>query len=313
MAVTRTHYVLFGTALLLLLLGLAHQHNQVRDSIHNAWNRPSSSEPVPDISEPSFSNTIPPPIPVPAKQQSSPEKKPIVEETTTSPPSKEVASTSNEKLPSFYEIALKYGTDKVTDHQYWFMYDKHFPAIRHQKLKMLEIGLGCDMSYGPGKSYYTWLEYFPNVELYYMEYDAECAAKWSSKTTGATIYAGDQADPVFLQKFIAETGGNFDIIIDDGGHTMHQQQTSLEALWSIVKPGGLYFIEDLQTSFWPSYGGDGTGGKDPKVPTMAKFIHELVDDKLTPDGTRHAMSMEMRSIECQREVCLFTKKEAGTL
>lgn len=25
------------------------------------------------------------------------------------------------------------------------MYDKHFPAIRQQKLKMLEIGLGCDM------------------------------------------------------------------------------------------------------------------------------------------------------------------------
>lgn len=300
MAVTRTHYVLFGTALLLLLFGLAHQHNQVRDSFHNAWNRPSSSAPVPEISESSFSNTIPPPIPVPEKQ-------PIAAA------SKGAASTSDEKLPTFHEIALKYGTDKVTDHQYWFMYDKHFPAIRHQKLKMLEIGLGCDMSYGPGKSYYTWLEYFPNVELYYMEYDAECAAKWSGKTAGATIFAGDQADPVFLQKFIAESGGNFDIIIDDGGHTMHQQQTSLEALWSIVKPGGLYFIEDLQTSFWTPYGGDPTGGKDPNVPTMAKYIHELVDDKLTPDGSRHPMSMEMRSIECQREVCLFTKKEAGTL
>lgn len=22
--------------------------------------------------------------------------------------------------------------------------------------------------YGPGKSYYTWLEYFPNVDLYYI-------------------------------------------------------------------------------------------------------------------------------------------------
>ncbi|KAI4604459.1 hypothetical protein KJ359_000597 [Pestalotiopsis sp. 9143b] len=198
------------------------------------------------------------------------------------------------------------------------MYDKHFPAIRQQKLKMLEIGLGCDMRYGPGKSYYTWLEYFPNVDLYYIEYDAECASKWSSKTAGATIFAGDQADPVFLQKFIDEanggsSAGTFDIVIDDGGHTMHQQQASLEMLWKIVKPGGLYFVEDLQTSFMAGYAGDTTGGKDPNVPTMAKTIYELIDDKLTPDGKRHPMSMEMRSIECQREVCLFTKKEEGTL
>lgn len=66
---------------------------------------------------------------------------------------------------------MKFGTDKVTTHQYWFMYDKHFPAIRERRVKMLEIGLGCDMSYGPGKSYYTWLEYFPDVELYVRIYE----------------------------------------------------------------------------------------------------------------------------------------------
>lgn len=146
-----------------------------------------------------------------------------------------------------------------------------------------------------------------------MEYDATCATKWASETTGATIYAGDQADPVFLQKFMDETGGDFDVIIDDGGHTMGQQRTSLEYLWKIVKPGGIYFVEDLQTSFMRNYGGDSSGGKDPKVPTMMKFIYELIDDKMTPDGKRHPISMEMRGIDCQREVCAFFKKETGTL
>jgi hypothetical protein len=118
---------------------------------------------------------------------------------------------------------------------------------------------------------------------------------------------------VFLQKFIDETGGNFDIVIDDGGHTMNQQRVSLEKLWQIVKPGGYYFIEDLQTSFMAGYGGDTTGGKDPNVHTMSKYIYELIDDKLSPDGKRHPMSIEMRGIECQREICLFIKKERGTL
>lgn len=54
-------------------------------------------------------------------------------------------NSSPDKLPSFLDIAKKYGTDKVTDHQYWFIYDKYLPAIRNKKVKMLEIGLGCNM------------------------------------------------------------------------------------------------------------------------------------------------------------------------
>lgn len=50
------------------------------------------------------------------------------------------------RQPTFFEVATKHGTDKVTTHEYQYMYDKYLPAVRNQKkLKMLEIGLGCDM------------------------------------------------------------------------------------------------------------------------------------------------------------------------
>ena len=139
---------------------------------------------------------------------------------------------------------------------------------------MLEIGLGCDMAYGPGASFYTWLEYFPYVDLYYIEYDAACAEKWAANTTEATIFTGDQADPEFLNSFMEEAGTNFDIIIDAGGHRMNQQITSLEVLWKAVVPGGIYFCEDLQTSYWAAYGGDVTGSG--KVRTMMGMIKELL-------------------------------------
>ena len=45
----------------------------------------------------------------------------------------------------------------------------------------------------------------------------------------------------------AMVGGDFDMIIDDGGHTMEQMQISLNYLWDQVKPGGLYVIEDLHS------------------------------------------------------------------
>lgn len=171
---------------------------------------------------------------------------------------------------------------------------------------MLEIGLGCDMNYGPGKSYYTWLEYLPNVELYYIEYDGACAAKWAGKTLGATIYPGDQANVTFLEEFIAATGGDFDVIIDDGGHTMNQQITSFDYLFPVVRPGGIYFCEDLQTSYNTDY-----GGSERKKGTMVETI------KLSLDGLMLGRTNEaevgawgqVAGTDCMREICAFTKKE----
>ncbi|TAQ88965.1 hypothetical protein B7494_g2726 [Chlorociboria aeruginascens] len=202
--------------------------------------------------------------------------------------------------PSFYDIALKYGTDKVTTHHYELMYTPMLDPLRDRPLKMLEIGLGCNMNYGPGASYHTWLEFLPYVDLYYIEYDADCAAKWANSTTGATIFPGDQADVGFLQKFLEESGGDFDVIIDDGGHTMVQQKTSLDILWSSVKPGGLYFIEDLGTSYVPGFGGGWL-----KEDTMMEDIKRVLDDinRMEPGVTKYGKEVQ-KVVFVQEVVCL---------
>jgi hypothetical protein len=86
---------------------------------------------------------------------------------------------------------------------------------------------------------------------------------------------------------------------------MNQQRISFEVLWSIVKPGAYYFIEDLQTSYHPAYGGDPTM-KDATKPTMMKYIYGLLDDKMV-DGEHNPHSRDIRSIDCMREVCMLTK------
>lgn len=55
------------------------------------------------------------------------------------------SSGLGDNLPSFYEVARTHGTDKVTAHHYEQMYERYLPALRHKRIKMLEIGLGCDM------------------------------------------------------------------------------------------------------------------------------------------------------------------------
>ena len=146
-----------------------------------------------------------------------------------------------------------------------------------------------------------------------MEYNAECASKWADKTTGATIVTGDQGDANVLEAFLAAHGQDFDIIVDDGGHTMAQQMTSLQHLWKAIKPGGMYFCEDLETSFIPHFGG-GDAAKNAGTDTMVTYIHKMMEDlmSLDPAGPRQVKFEDVESIvhiDCSSQVCAFLKRE----
>ena len=123
------------------------------------------------------------------------------------------------------------------------------------------------------------------------------------------MFIGDQADAVFLTQFSSEAtaSGLFDVIIDDGGHTMVQQITSLEYLWKTVKPGGLYVIEDLQTSYWETFGGDPAGWRSSKETTMT-YVFQLIDD-LMIGRSEKKISHEILSIDCMAEICALRKKD----
>lgn len=125
--------------------------------------------------------------------------------------------------------------------------------------------------------------------------------------TGAKIFAGDQSDTTFLHDFIAQSGGGFDVIVDDGGHTMQQQIISLNTLFDIVVPGGIYFCEDLATSYSPSYGA--TEGKKTMMMMISELLHDLNRNLGGAPPMKNEVSKEMRSIECGEEICAFFKKE----
>ena len=88
--------------------------------------------------------------------------------------------------------------------------------------------------------------------------------KWRRKH----IFIGDQRDRNFLKEFLRETGGEFDIIIDDGMHTENSIMTSFVSLFPALNEGGLYVVEDIinmpniiqyfsdlskKINYWPEY------------------------------------------------------------
>jgi hypothetical protein len=146
-------------------------------------------------------------------------------------------------------------TDKITGpsmiggHQYHFMYGTFLMHLRHQeKAKMLEIGLGCGMDYGAGASANLWRNLLPNVELWEAEIDQSCLLlhAYSLREKGVNTLHGDQSDLKTLHRWLERSGGEFDAIIDDGSHRNSDLMNTFDALWPSIKPGGVYFMEDLQ-------------------------------------------------------------------
>ena len=156
-----------------------------------------------------------------------------------------------DNIETFKQIALKHGTDKVGSHNYEYVYGQLLGPIRFDQVNFLEIGLGCGMHYGPGKSIPVWKEFLPNARVSILEYDEKCARPFEDKVDH--LYVGDQRDVDFM-KNIGAQGGPYDIVVDDGGHTRAMQINSLVALWPYIKNnGGIYIIEDIFTSSFENY------------------------------------------------------------
>ncbi len=93
-------------------------------------------------------------------------------------------------------------------------------------------------------------------------------------TSKLSIYTGDQSDAKFLQRMKADLGHKqFDIIVDDGSHVPWHQLLTFEIMFETwLKPGGLYIIEDVETSYW-----DGT---NPRI-----YGYDIINAGLGKEGS----------------------------
>lgn len=129
---------------------------------------------------------------------------------------------------------------------YFDIYEFWFKKYKNKPIVILEIGVY------QGGSLKMWRDYFgEEAKIYAIDINPDCK-QFESRNT--KIFIGSQEDVEFLND-IKNQLPKFDIIIDDGGHTMNQQKTSFEVLYEHLKDDGLYLCEDLHTSYWDNYGG----------------------------------------------------------
>ena len=266
------------------------------------------------------------------------------------PPSALTCSPGSRGPADFYSAALSFAphvTDKVhhagVGHYYELIYGIFMMPLLAATtggdgLRILEIGLGCNY-FGKkhrthAKSARLWRSLAPRATIWAAEYDARCvrenAALWRELRLNTLV--GDQGNNATLSRWIGTSGGAFDVVIDDGSHRNSHVLTSFRALWPQLRPGGLYFFEDLLVGRHNRY--DDTAGRAVVSDVLQAWMEQLLippnyGQRAGCSGPRdrncvnakapaHVRAAEMRArfplpdnaafVFCQRSACVVAKK-----
>ena len=155
-------------------------------------------------------------------------------------------------------------TDKGPgQHNYTELYERLFLEWKNEPITIFEIGIA------DGGSLEMWQAYFPKARIFAVD----ILPKTQFDNSRVKTFVGDQGNRDQLQPAI-DAAGQAHILIDDGGHTMAQQQVSLGYLFRHVRPGGYYVIEDVHTSLpalWKGYGVE-PGGANSTLRMLENFV-----------------------------------------
>ena len=125
-------------------------------------------------------------------------------------------------------------SDKGTVHSYISYYEESLKLYRHTAEKVLEIGV-LD-----GGSTRLWKNYFDKAFIV----GIDISEHQQKEEDRITYIKGDGYEFQYLDLFFDE---EFDVIIDDGPHTLKSQLYFILHWYSKLKPGGLMVVEDIQS------------------------------------------------------------------
>lgn len=211
-------------------------------------------------------------------------------------------------------LAIKYGTDKgpapeahSRGHNYTPIYHNLFKYLfRYKKdTRLLELGIGgYNNPRAGGESLRMWSDYFSSSIIVGVDIEP----KELDIPGNVFMEQGSQVDEDFLDSLVHKYG-KFDIIVDDGSHlTEHHVKSFTKLFIDALKPGGIYIIEDLATSYEDSLKGHFGSSID-----YFKQFHDLVNSRHLKGSNNNIYRYnELRdmllSMTCYEELLVFIKR-----
>ena len=134
-------------------------------------------------------------------------------------------------------VGIKYRTDKCSMmHNYLDKYTFFLEKFRTQPIRLLELGVFN------GSSVRMWQEYFPRAEVFGVDIEASCRQYEEERIHIIQADLSDAAQVSMLREIRPQ------IIVDDASHIVSHQLLALFTLFDVLPRGGVYILEDLETS-----------------------------------------------------------------
>lgn len=173
------------------------------------------------------------------------------------------------------KLALKYGTDKSSKHHnYCGVYEQYFSKYRNKNIMFWNGGFGgYDKPDRGGGDTRMWKEYFPLSTIVV----TDLFHKNPLNLPNVHFRQGSQDDQLFWDSILHKFG-QCDIFIDDMSHINDLTIKTFEIVYPMVKSGGTYIIEDIETSWYDQQGYGGTTDLDDmEFPSTINFARKLLN------------------------------------
>lgn len=144
------------------------------------------------------------------------------------------------------ELIDNTATDKNTLHSYVNLYEELFHTKQYTANKILEIGIA------DGGSIKLWHDYFINATIYGLDILDDTRPCDSIKNNNRIVLhtSTNAYDYNFFNKNFIDNKIYFDILIDDGPHTLQSMIQFIKLYSNIMTDDGILIIEDVQSIDW---------------------------------------------------------------
>lgn len=147
---------------------------------------------------------------------------------------------------SLKELIDNSRTDKDTTHSYLNLYQSLLEKKRETATKVLEIGIH------KGGSIKLWDDFFINADVYAVDILPK-EKMWEELLIKESIHlynSEDAYNPGFVQNEFIDNELQFDVMLDDGLHTLQSMIQFIKLYLPLLKHDGILIIEDVQQMEW---------------------------------------------------------------
>lgn len=204
-------------------------------------------------------------------------------------------------------LGLKYLTDKASNHHnYLDIYEFWLQKYADQNITLVDAVGGYRWADKGGESLRMWAEFRPHwniigIDLY------EKSLKMPSNVK---IFQCDQTDEKKLNEIFEVEKP--DVFLDDFGHQNGPTIRTFEIMFPLLKSGGTFICEDIESSFYSEHGFGGTKDyNDFQFPSSLNYFRKMINElnaKFIENFNQSEIGKSIESIHFYSNFVLIKKK-----